>query len=339
LKTCEFDYHLPDEYIAQAPIEPRDHSRLLIYYRRSKSIIHTKFYNLPEFLTQGDVLVLNQTRVIHARLKGRKLPGKGKVEILLLKQIDDEFWEALVGGKKLDPGRLVQLDHGPQVEILQNLGGAKRLIRICDLDLGVLEKIGIVPLPPYIHQELDEPERYQTVYARDLGSAAAPTAGLHFTQRLLGQLLNKGVKLAYVTLHVGLDTFSPVTHLNPEDHTIHSEWRSVSTETAQIVNDARMHGNRVIAVGTTSVRTLESAVMGNYPDFIVPSEGSTRLFILPGYHFQIIDGMVTNFHLPKSTLIMMVSAFAGRGNILQIYELAMQYRYRFYSFGDAMLLL
>jgi len=339
LKTSEFDYHLPEDYIAQVPIEPRDHSRLLVYHRRTKSIIHTHFYNIVEFLTSSDVLVLNQTRVIHARLTGRKQPGNGKVEILLLKHTGDEYWEALVGGKGLEPGRVILLDGGPQVEIRENLGGAKRLIRIKDYRLEFLEKIGQVPLPPYIHQSLDEPERYQTVYARDLGSAAAPTAGLHFTKRLLDELLDKGVKLATVTLHVGLDTFSPVHEPKPEAHVIHSEWRYVPPETSQMVNDARVKGNRVIAVGTTSVRTLESAASGNYPAMILPVEGPTSLFILPGYQFKTIGGIVTNFHLPKSTLIMMVSAFIGRENILGIYELAKQLQYRFYSFGDAMLLL
>ncbi len=320
-------------------LSPTIISRLLIFDRRTNSIIHTYFHNILEFIASDDVLVLNQTRVIQARLVGRKQPGNGKVEILLLRQIDDECWEALVGGKRLEPGRNILLERGLRVEILENLGGASRLIQIRNGGLEYLEQIGQVPLPPYIHQSLDKPERYQTIYARVLGSAAAPTAGLHFTQRLLDELLEKGVKLAYVTLHVGLDTFSPVNKSNPETHTIHSEWRHVPMETAQTINNARKNGNRVIAVGTTSVRTLESAVSSNHLDSILPAEGPTKLFILPGYSFRVIDGMVTNFHLPKSTLIMMVSAFIGRDKILGIYELAKQHQYRFYSFGDAMLLL
>ncbi len=339
MKTSDFNYHLPVDYIAQTPVEPRDHSRLLIYHRRSKSVIHTHFFNLTEFLNPGDVLVVNQTRVIQARLNARKLPGNGKVEILLLRQIDGECWEAIVGGKNLDPGRIIQLDRGPQAEILENLGGANRLIRIQNASLDLLERIGHVPLPPYIHRSLDEPERYQTIFARLLGSAAAPTAGLHFTKRLLNELTEKGVKIAYVTLHVGLDTFSPVNETNPAEHLIHSEWRSVPPETTEIVNFAREKGKRVIAVGTTSVRTLESAASGRQPGTITTVEGFTSLYLLPGYCFQTIDGMVTNFHLPRSTLIMMVSAFLGRDNVLAIYELAKQQRYRFYSFGDAMLLL
>jgi len=339
LKTSDFDYSLPQSYIAQVPSEPRDHSRLLIYHRRSHSIVHTFFYYLPEFLTPGDVLVVNRTRVVQARLAGRKLPGNGKVEILLLKKTDDECWEALVGGKKIEPGRNIQLDNGLMAEVLENLGGANRLIRIRNSNLELLEKIGHVPLPPYIHQVLTEPERYQTVYAKDLGSAAAPTAGLHFTQHLLNELITKGVQIAYVTLHVGLDTFSPVNEQKPEDHVIHSEWRYVPAETAQMVNVARRTGKRVIAIGTTSVRTLESAASATRPGTITPVEGPTKLFILPGYRYQVIDGMVTNFHLPKSTLIMMVSAFVGKPTILKIYELAQQQQYRFYSFGDAMLLL
>ncbi len=339
MRTSDFDYSLPEGFIAQVPVEPRDHSRLLIYQRRTKSIIHTHFYNLVDFLSPGDVLVVNQTRVIHARLMGRKLPGNGKVEILLLKQHDEECWEALVGGKRLEPGRIIQIEPGLQAEILENYGGATRLIRIRNSQLELLDKIGQVPLPPYIHQKLDEPERYQTVFSKNLGSAAAPTAGLHFTQLLLDELLAKGIKVAYVTLHIGLDTFAPVNETSPNEHKIHSEWRIVPGETATLVNTARKNGKRVVAVGTTSVRTLESAVSERAPSMVLPVEGMTKLFILPGFQFQIINGLVTNFHLPRSTLIMLVSAFVGRDTLLRIYELAKQEQYRFYSFGDAMLIL
>jgi S-adenosylmethionine:tRNA ribosyltransferase-isomerase len=339
LKTTDFDYDLPETYIAQVPTEPRDHSRLLIYHRRTQSIIHTHFFDLPGFLSPGDVLVANRTRVIQARLIGRKLPGNGKVEILLLKQTDSECWEALVGGKRMEPGRIIQLDQGLQAEIVENLGGSNRLVCIRGGGIEVLEKIGQVPLPPYIHQRLENPDRYQTIYAKDLGSAAAPTAGLHFTQHLMDELTAQGVKITWVTLHVGLDTFSPVHEENPSHHIIHSEWRSVPADTVELVRNARKNGNRVIAIGTTSVRTLESAASTQVTGTIDPVEGQTSLYILPGYQFKTIDGMVTNFHLPRSTLIMMVSAFVGRSKVLSIYQNAMQLGYRFYSFGDAMLLL
>ncbi len=339
MKTADFDYHLPEECIAQAPVEPRDASRLLVLPREGGEISHAVFNQLGEYLHPGDVLVLNQTRVIPARLAGRKIPSGGRVEILLLSRRDAETWEALVGGKGLVSGKWVEVEHGPRAQILADLGGSRRLVHF---ELPVeswLPGAGVMPLPPYIKQALHDPERYQTVYASQSGSAAAPTAGLHFTPHLLQQLEQQGVRLAWVTLHVGLDTFLPVTEQEPQEHQIHSEWCQVPAQTACLVNEAQRNGGRVVAVGTTSVRSLESAAQAAPPGKrVVEYAGSTGLFILPGYQFRAIDAMITNFHLPKSTLIMMVSAFAGRERILSAYQAAVALGYRFYSFGDAMLI-
>jgi S-adenosylmethionine:tRNA ribosyltransferase-isomerase len=358
MKTSDFNYHLPESSIAQTPVEPRDASRLLVLHRDTGKLVHRIFRDIGDYLHAGDLLVLNQTRVIPARIYARKETG-GRVELLLLRRRDELVWEALVGGKGLRVGKKLILesddgsrrgeeqnpmsgDIGVQVEIIELLDGSERLVRFSEPIEPYFPKVGNVPLPPYIHEKLNDPERYQTVYAREPGSAAAPTAGLHFTPRLLEELQVKGVKIAYVTLHVGLDTFAPVTEDNPEEHVIHTEWCKLPQETADLINQTREAGGRIIAVGTTSVRTLESAanLQSLIPNYQLPSfSGPTSLYILPGYQFKIVDVMVTNFHLPKSTLLMLVSAFAGREKILESYETAIREGYRFYSFGDAMLIL
>ncbi len=338
LKTSDFDYDLPEFFIAQTPIEPRDTSRLMVLHRDTGQIEHRVFLEIGEYLHPDDVLVLNQTRVIPARIYARK-PTGGRVELLLLRRRDKRSWEALVGGKGLSVGKWLQIENGPRAEIAEVLSGSERLIRFEQPIEPFFPKAGNVPLPPYIHEKLTDPERYQTVYAREPGSAAAPTAGLHFTPRLLGELESRGVTLAYVTLHVGLDTFAPVTEDNPEEHKIHTEWCDLPTETAELINSAREKGGRIIAVGTTSVRTLESAARAAGTGKIAAYSGPTDLFILPGFRFRLVDAMITNFHLPKSTLLMLVSAFATREAILAAYESAKQEGYRFYSFGDAMLVL
>ncbi len=341
--TTDFDYDLPPEYIAQTPVEPRDHSRLLVLDRSSGQLQHRHFYDIPTYLRSDDLLVLNETRVIPARVFARKLPTGGKVELLLLRRVDALTWEALVGGKGLAVGKQVQVEAGPQAEIVAVLDGPRRLVRFAEPVEPYLPAVGHTPLPPYIHTPLQDPERYQTVYSRTPGSAAAPTAGLHFTPQLIERLQAQGVGFAYVTLHVGLDTFAPVTEDSPLEHQIHTEWCSLPPETAQAIQQAKAAGGRVVAVGTTSVRTLESAgraaARAAGSPVVVPFEGATDLYILPGYPFRLVDAMITNFHLPRSTLIMLVSAFAGRERILDAYETAKREGYRFYSFGDAMLLL
>lgn len=339
MRTSDFDYHLPLERIAQTPIEPRHNSRLLVMDRGQNSLTDAHFYGIGKYLNPGDLLVINQTRVIPARLFARKQTG-GRVELLLLKQVEPGVWEALVGGKGLRKGVRVCVENGPEVEIIGELEGSERLIRFLQPVENLLPQIGEMPLPPYIHEHLANPERYQTVYARETGSAAAPTAGLHFTPELMDQLQKNGINFARVTLHVGLDTFAPVTEEDPLEHKIHTEWCEITPETASLINKTKDNGNRVVAVGTTSVRTLESAASASLIDGrVAPYRGSTGLFILPGYQFKVVDAMVTNFHLPKSTLLMLVSAFAGRNRILEAYRIAIEREYRFYSFGDAMLIL
>lgn len=339
MKTSDFAYELPKEYIAQHPVYPRDSSRLLVYNREQGSVSHHYFHQLVDLLRENDLLVINQTRVIQARLFGKKVPTGGKAELLLLRELERDTWEAMVGGKGIRPGIIIQIENGPAVSIEEDLGGSLRKVRFQEPIEAMLDQIGNVPLPPYIHEQLDKPERYQTVYARESGSAAAPTAGLHFTPALMVSVQQKGIRIAEVTLHIGLDTFAPVHEEDPRDHKIHQEWCRLSGETADLINQTREEGGRVIAVGTTSVRTLESAArQSDLTVGIVPYEGKTDLFILPGFQFQVVDCMVTNFHLPESTLVMMVSAFAGREKILELYQTAMQEGYRFYSFGDAMLL-
>ena len=333
MKTTEFDYHLPVSSIAQTPAEPRDSSRLLVLHRDSGDVEHRIFRDLSLILQPNDLLILNQTRVIPARIFAKKETG-GKVELLLLRRRDLLRWEALVGGKGLRLGSKLLVEGGPEAKILEFLDGAERLLLFSEPIEPYFSKVGNVPLPPYIHEKLADPERYQTVYAKESGSAAAPTAGLHFTPQLLDELQAKGVKVGYVTLHVGLDTFAPVTEDSPEKHKIHTEWCELSQETADLINQTKQNGGRVVAVGTTSVRTLESASAGR--DIISSYSGPTSIYILPGYQFKIVDAMITNFHLPKSTLIMLVSAFAGREKVIETYNLAIQEGYRFYSFGDAM---
>ncbi|HEX2992459.1 MAG TPA: tRNA preQ1(34) S-adenosylmethionine ribosyltransferase-isomerase QueA, partial [Anaerolineales bacterium] len=350
MKTSDFDYNLPESSIAQTPAEPRDSSRLLVLHRDTGKLEHRIFHEVGEYLHPGDLLVLNQTRVIPARVHARKETG-GRVELLLLRRRDSVTWEALVGGKGLRVGKTVRIEDGPAAEIIEMLEGAERLIRFSEPIEPYFTRVGNVPLPPYIHEKLGDPERYQTVYAREPGSAAAPTAGLHFTPRLLEELQEKGVKIAYVTLHVGLDTFAPVTEDNPQDHKIHTEWCELPQETADLINETRQNEGRIIAVGTTSVRTLESAARSLKVDPLSRTQtsnleyrisaftGPTDLFILPGYEFKLVDILITNFHLPKSTLLMLVSAFAGRERILETYRTAIREGYRFYSFGDAMIIL
>src|SRR6266511_4744280 len=294
MQTSDFDYDLPESFIAQQPIEPRDSSRLLVLHRETGKIEHRIFREIGAYLNSGDLLVLNQTRVIPARIFARKETG-GRVELLLLRRRGELTWEALVGGKGLRVGKLVKVEDGPEAEIVEILDGSERLIRFDEPIEPYFSKVGNVPLPPYIHEKLNDPERYQTVYAREPGSAAAPTAGLHFTPRLLEELQAKGVKIAYVTLHVGLDTFAPVTEENPEEHKIHSEWCELPHETAALINQTKQAGGRVIAVGTTSVRTLESAKVGRDASRIPAYIGATSLFILPGYQFKVVDAMITNF--------------------------------------------
>lgn len=373
MKTYDFDYHLPETCIAQIPLEPRDSSRLLVLHRNTGMLEHRIFNEIGEYLHQGDLLVLNRTRVIPARIYARKLTG-GRVELLLLRKKDELTWECLVGGKGMTVGKTVIMesdysidrspkspdfeqppksgDFGLRAEIVGILNGSERLVRFSKPIEPYFPKVGHVPLPPYIHEKLDDPERYQTVYAREPGSAAAPTAGLHFTPRLLDELKARGVNITYVTLHVGLDTFAPVTEEDPAEHKIHTEWCELPQETADAINETRAHGGKVVAVGTTSVRTLETAgnenrvlesasssQLLNTVSRISSFIGPTALFILPGYRFKVVDAMITNFHLPKSTLIMLVSAFAGREKILESYDNAIIEGYRFYSFGDAMLIL
>jgi S-adenosylmethionine:tRNA ribosyltransferase-isomerase len=351
MRTADFDYDLPEHSIAQTPAEPRDSSRLLVLHRKTGELEHRIFRDLTGYMGAGDLLVLNQTRIIPARIYARKETG-GRVEILLLRRRDELTWEALVGGKGLRVGKKVRVEDGPLAEIREVLEGSERLIKFSEPIEPYFSRVGNMPLPPYIHEKLSDPERYQTVYGREPGSAAAPTAGLHFTARLLHELQAKDVKIAHVTLHVGLDTFAPVTEADPQEHKIHSEWCELPRKTADLINQTRQNGGRVVAVGTTSVRTLESAGMGdrergratprsgpsNIESQISSFMGPTSLFILPGYRFRVVDAMITNFHLPRSTLIMLVSAFAGRERILSTYETAIKEGYRFYSFGDAMLI-
>jgi S-adenosylmethionine:tRNA ribosyltransferase-isomerase len=339
LKTSDFDYNLPPERIAQEPLEPRDSSRLMVLPRAGGETDNTRFDQIGRYLRAGDLLVANRSRVVPARLFGRKQPGGGKVEILLLEPLHPQKWKALVGGKGLDVGRRVDLSAGLEAEVVEVLEGSQRVLEFNRPLDESLNAIGQVPLPPYIHAPLKDPARYQTVYAREAGSAAAPTAGLHFTERLIAELKAQGIGFAEVLLHVGLDTFAPVTEEDPTEHHIHSEWCSLPPETAAAVNAAKARGGRVIAVGTTSVRTLESAARAAGPGEAVPAyEGRTQLYILPGFEFKVVDGIVTNFHLPHSTLLMLVSAFAGREKMLNAYRQAIEMEYRFYSFGDAMLI-
>jgi len=339
LKTEDFNYHLPEERIAQTPIEPRDHSRLLVWDRKDENLLHRKFYEIEEFLNPGDLLVINQTRVIPARLFARK-PNGGKVEIILLKKRENDLWECLVGGKRVNAGLELSTEVDIKIKVIENLEGSERLIQFNGSIDQYLPDIGQMPLPPYIHTPLQDQERYQTVFAKETGSAAAPTAGLHFTNELMDKLTKKGIQFCQITLHVGLDTFAPVTEDDPEKHKIHTEWCEINNDSADLINQTSKNGGRIIAVGTTSVRTLETgARYARDGEVIGVYTGPTNIFILPGYEFKVVQAMITNFHLPKSSLIMLVSAFTGREKILELYQKAIDDEYRFYSFGDAMLIL
>lgn len=338
MNLSEFDYDLPPAFIAQTPLEPRDASRLMVVNRATGVISHHLFRQLGQFLQPGEVLIFNDTRVLPARLAARKSNTGGKAEVLLLQRRAPLTWEALVGGRGLHVGSVLAIEGKVDLHavVMEDLGGPRRLVQFSRPITPLLDDVGHVPLPPYIHEALADRERYQTVYASVLGSAAAPTAGLHFTPELIAQLRTAGVQTGTVTLHVGLDTFAPVAEDRVEEHAMHGEWCELSDETAALINRAKDQGRRVIAVGTTSVRTLESAAQA--AGRIAPFSGVTHLYILPGHRFQAVDAMLTNFHLPKSTLLMLVSAFAGRDLILSAYETAKREGYRFYSFGDAMLI-
>lgn len=340
MKTSEFEYHLPPERIAQTPIEPRDASRLLVLHRDTGDIEHRTFRDIVEYLRPGDLLVANESRVIPARLLGRKAGSGGKVELLLVSRRGERTWEALVRGRKLAVGARLEFGVELQAQVLEVTVTGSRLVAFDQPVEPLLDRLGVVPLPPYIHATLENPDRYQTVYARVLGSVAAPTAGLHFTRELVDRIQSMGVGFAFVTLHIGLDTFKPIGEANVEEHHIHTEYCSVPADTTLAVEAARERGGRIIAVGTTAVRALESAARPVDGAWAVrPFAGSTNLYIYPGYSYRVVDAMITNFHLPRSTLLCLVSAFAGKHNLDVAYQEAIRLGYRFYSFGDAMLLL
>ena len=335
----DFDYYLPDSLIAQHPAPVRDRSRLLVLGRRSGEVTHRHFYDLPAYLNAGDTLIFNDTRVIPARLLGVKQDSGGRVEVFLLNRLTEDTWETLVKpGRKLRPGARISFGEGLSGEILDVTDFGGRVVRFVfdGVFEEVLDRLGETPLPPYIHEALVDRDRYQTVYARERGSAAAPTAGLHFTDELLAALRQKSVNLAFLTLHVGLGTFRPVSAEDITHHKMHREFYTVPPATADLVNRTREGGGRVVAVGTTAVRTLETAAAGGR---VEAGSGWTDIFIYPGYNFRAVDALITNFHLPKSTLLMLISAFAGRENVLAAYREAVAREYRFFSFGDAMLII
>jgi S-adenosylmethionine:tRNA ribosyltransferase-isomerase len=344
MKTSDFDYHLPPELIAQTPVEPRDRSRLMVLNRSRSSVEHNHFSEITDYLRTGDVLVFNDSRVIPARIIGKKVDTGGGVELLLLRRLDTAVWEALVKpGKRVDIGTRLEItgdsDTG-SLKVWAEITGLKeegvKVVRFSDEEL--LLRLGKVPLPPYIHTPLGDTERYQTVYARTPGSAAAPTAGLHFTPQLLNQIKDKGVELLFVTLHIGLDTFRPVREEDPQNHPIHREYGILTQEVANGLSRAKREGRRIICAGTTTVRIVEQAAQSQ-ASLIAPFEGWVSLLALPGYQFRLASAMITNFHLPRSTLLMLVAAFAGRDFIMRAYEEAIVRKYRFYSFGDAMLII
>lgn len=340
-KISDYDFELPPELIAQAPLPVRHDSHLLVLHRDSGKIEHSRFREIGAFLQPGDCLVLNDTKVLPARLFGQKVGGEAEIEVVLLKQLSLTDWETLVRpGRRTRVGTELTFGHGELLgEVIGNTSAGGRVIRFRfeGQFLEVLDRLGHMPLPPYIHEKLVDRDRYQTVYAREPGSAAAPTAGLHFTDELLESLQEQGIQVAKLTLHVGLGTFRPVQVEDVEEHEMHAEYYSVTADCAEKINNARREGKRVIAVGTTSARTLETVAA---PDGTVSAtSGWTDIFIYPGYCFKVIEGLVTNFHLPKSTLVMLVSALAGRENTMAAYHQAIEHRYRFYSFGDAMLII
>lgn len=339
MNKSDFDFYLPEELIAQTPLEKRDTSRLLHLNKQTGEIEHNHFYDIKQYLREGDCLVLNDSRVLPARLIGAR-PTGGAVELVLLKDLGDNRWECLSRpGRKTKPGQELVFGNGELTAVVQEVTlGGNRIVKFSyeGIFLEILERLGKMPLPPYIKEELQDSERYQTVYSKELGSAAAPTAGLHFTKELLAEIADMGVKICYVTLHVGLGTFRPVKADKIEDHEMHSEFCIVPDETAESVNAVKRAGGRVIAVGTTSCRTLESFTTED--GTLQATSGWTNIFIYPGYKFKCIDALITNFHLPESTLIMLVSALAGREHILNAYNTAVKERYRFFSFGDAMMI-
>ncbi len=342
MKTSDFDYSLPTELIAQTPIEPRDHSRLMVLNRRDSSIEHRRFFEITDYFQAGDVLVFNDSRVIPARLTGRKAGSGGKVELLLTRRLGADTWEALVKpGKRVGIGTTLEFGNSGNNKILAEVTGLGedgiKIVKFSEESL--LTEVGEIPLPPYIHTPLIDSGRYQTVYAKIDGSVAAPTAGLHFTPELLSRLKDKGVSCQFVTLHVGLDTFRPVREDNPLEHPVYKEYGVLSAEVARELSLARVEGLRIICVGTTSTRILEQAARVSSQGKIQPFEGWVSLFILPGHQFRMTDALITNFHLPKTTLLMLVSAFASKDMIKGAYETAIAEKYRFYSFGDAMLIL
>ncbi len=339
MRTADFDYELPPELIAQRPPPERDAARMLVLDPRTGAVTHATLRDMPRYLEPGDLLILNDSRVLPARLIGRRRDG-GEAEVLLLRPVDGDrhLWEALIRpARRLDAGSRVQFEGSPltvSVEARDGETATVRLVGVAD-PLAEVRRIGEMPTPPYIKERLADRERYQTIYAREEGSAAAPTAGLHFTPRLLSALRERGVAVAFVTLHVGLDTFRPVRVDDPAQHRIHREWYRIDDAAVRAISEAHQRGKRVVAVGTTSVRVLETAATDGG---VAAGEGWTGLFILPGYPFRVVDAMLTNFHLPKSTLLMLVSAFAGRQRVLAAYAEAIERRYRFYSFGDCMLI-
>lgn len=341
MRTADFDYELPEELIAQTPMEPRDHSRLLVVHRKDGTLEHRHFYDIVDYLNPGDALVINETRVIPARLLGEKEDTHVPVEVLLLRRENATDWEALVRpGRRLKPGTFCSFGDGIlRCEVLENVtetGGRKVRFHFEGVFEELLDRLGEMPLPPYIHEKLADPERYQTVYARQEGSAAAPTAGLHFTPELLERVREKGVTVVPVLLHVGLGTFRPVKVEDVEHHAMHSEFCQVTQEEADTLNRIRRAGGRIVCVGTTSVRTLET--MATEDGVIHPGAGETSIFIYPGVRIKAVDALITNFHLPQSTLLMLVSAFLGREEALEVYRTAVREKYRFFSFGDAMLI-
>jgi len=341
MKTSDFYYDLPEELIAQTPIEPRSASRLLGVNRQSGELTDGHFEDILSYLREGDCLILNDSRVLPARIYGNRIPTGGGVEFLLLQAHGNDQWEVLAGpGKKARPGDRISFGKGLlTADVLEILDGGNRMVRFSyDGNFyEVLEQIGEMPLPPYITEKLEDQERYQTVYSREVGSAAAPTAGLHFTPELLDAVRAKGVSVGFVTLHVGLGTFRPVKVENIHEHLMHAEHYELSPQTAQLINQTKANGGRVIAVGTTSCRTLESVGIGE-DGLVHPADGWTSIFIYPGYSFKVLDGLITNFHLPESTLIMLVSAFAGYEHTMDAYRHAVEKQYRFFSFGDAMII-
>ena len=338
MKVNDFDYYLPEELIAQTPLKQRDSSRLLVLDKETGTVDHKHFYDIVDYLEEGDTLVLNDTKVLPARLIGIKEETNAVIEILLLKNIEKDIWECLVKpARRIKTGTIVSFGEGKlKAKCIKELDeGLRHFELIYDgILLEILEELGTMPLPPYIHEKLEDQSRYQTVYAKETGSAAAPTAGLHFTKELLKKISDKGINIAYITLHVGLGTFRPVSVETVEEHEMHSEYYQMSKEVAELLNNTKKNNKRIIAVGTTSTRTLET-IMSKYDEFNECS-GWTNIFIYPGYTFKGIDALITNFHLPKSTLVMLVSALAGRDNILNAYQIAVKEKYRFFSFGDAM---